>query len=58
MLRALLDYFRRQSVFRSTYKELSNLSSRQLADIGIDRSMITRIALEAAYGKNNVEKTL
>jgi len=34
--------------FNKTYTELSNLSARELRDIGIDRSMITRIALEHA----------
>jgi len=38
-------------VYRTTSKELSNLSDRDLADLGISRSAIRGIALEAAYGK-------
>ncbi len=35
--------------FRATYNELSALSARELADLGISRSDIARIAYEAAY---------
>lgn len=41
----------RRAVYRQTVNELSNLSNRELADLGIHRSMITRIATEAAWGK-------
>lgn len=41
----------RRAVYRQTVSELSNLSSRELDDLGIHRSMITRIASEAAWGK-------
>ncbi|MFN3824293.1 MAG: DUF1127 domain-containing protein [Pseudorhodobacter sp.] len=41
----------RRRVFKQTERELNSLSSRELADLGIHRTMITRIALEAAYGK-------
>ncbi|MFC2968676.1 DUF1127 domain-containing protein [Acidimangrovimonas pyrenivorans] len=41
----------RRRVFRQTLSELNALSPRELADLGIHRSMITRIALEAANGK-------
>ena len=34
--------------FRATYDELSALSDRDLGDLGISRSEITRIAREAA----------
>lgn len=37
-------------VYRQTLRELRSLNSRELADLGIHRSMITRIAMEAAYG--------
>ncbi|MBC7157094.1 MAG: DUF1127 domain-containing protein [Rhodobacteraceae bacterium] len=40
----------RRRVYRQTLGELQGLSNRELADLGICRSMITRIALEAAYG--------
>ncbi len=32
-----------------TYNELSALSTRELADLGLNHSMIRRIAIEAAY---------
>ncbi|MCT2540180.1 DUF1127 domain-containing protein [Sedimentimonas flavescens] len=41
----------RRKVYRQTLRELKGLSSRELDDLGIHRSMITRIAMEAAYGK-------
>ena len=37
-------------VYRKTVNELSALSSRDLDDLGLNRSMIKRVALEAAYG--------
>lgn len=37
-------------LYRKTVNELSALSARDLDDLGISRSMIKRIALEAAYG--------
>ncbi len=36
-------------VYRKTVNELSALSARELADLGLNRSMIKRIALEAVY---------
>lgn len=42
---------RRRKVYNQTVRELKGLSSRELADLGIHRSMISRIAAEAAYGK-------
>ncbi|MBK5945835.1 hypothetical protein CCR83_05065 [Rhodobacter veldkampii DSM 11550] len=41
----------RRKVYRQTLRELAALSTRELADMGLHRSMITRAALEAAYGK-------
>jgi len=41
----------RRKVFRQTMRELKSLSRTELEDLGIHRSMITRVALEAAYGK-------
>ena len=38
----------RRAVFRTTVAELGNLSNRELADIGIHRSHIHRIAIDAA----------
>ncbi|WP_179380840.1 DUF1127 domain-containing protein [Jannaschia marina] len=37
-------------VYRRTINELSALSNRDLADLGLSRSMIHGVALEAAYG--------
>jgi uncharacterized protein YjiS (DUF1127 family) len=41
----------RRRVYNRTVRELSALSSRELADLGLSRTMITRVAIEAAYGK-------
>jgi uncharacterized protein YjiS (DUF1127 family) len=49
--KSVKDAMQRRSVFVQTRHELNNLSTRELDDLGINRSMITRIALEAAYGK-------
>lgn len=48
----LTESYSNWRVYRRTLSELQELSGRELADLGINRSMITRIALEAAYGKN------
>jgi len=50
-VKAVRAALQRRRVFNQTVRELSQLSSRDLADLGIHRSMITRIALESAYGK-------
>ena len=50
-LGALGAAFSRRAVFNRTVRELSALSARELADLGIERSMITRVANEAAYGE-------
>ncbi|HBD91870.1 MAG TPA: hypothetical protein DC061_15545 [Gemmobacter sp.] len=41
----------RRAIFKQTVRELNKLSTRELADLGIHRSMIHRLAQEAAYGK-------
>jgi len=41
----------KRGVFKQTVRELNELSSRELADLGLHRSMIKRIAYEAAYLK-------
>ncbi len=46
----LRDSLERRKVYKATHRELSMLSNRELADLGIPRSHITRIALETAYG--------
>ncbi|AXQ92899.1 DUF1127 domain-containing protein [Cereibacter azotoformans] len=40
----------RRRIYRQTVRELNGLTTRELADLGIHRSMITRVAMEAAYG--------
>ncbi|GHF43542.1 DUF1127 domain-containing protein [Seohaeicola zhoushanensis] len=40
----------RRKVYRQTYAELAGLSDKELADLGLHRSGIRRIALEHAYG--------
>ncbi|MDJ0821299.1 MAG: DUF1127 domain-containing protein [Paracoccaceae bacterium] len=41
--------FARRQVFRTTVRELSALSDRELADLGLNRSVIRRVAYQAAY---------
>lgn len=38
-------------VYRTTYAELSALPDRELADLGLRRSELRRVAREAAYGE-------
>ncbi len=45
----LSDSLHRRRVYKRTYVELSQLSTRELDDLGISRSMISRLAYEAAY---------
>ncbi|MCL6285370.1 DUF1127 domain-containing protein [Ruegeria sp. 2012CJ41-6] len=48
-LEALKARFANYRLYRQTVSELSALSDRDLADLGIHRSMIRRIAMEASY---------
>ena len=52
-VRAVVAEFKERAqrgrVYRATRTELNNLSERELADLGIHRSEIKRIAYEAAY---------
>ncbi|EBA12787.1 DUF1127 domain-containing protein [Roseobacter sp. CCS2] len=47
----LADNAAKRKTYRTTLSELETLSTRDLADLGISRSMIKAIAHEAAYGK-------
>ena len=47
----LKDAIARRKVYNQTVRELKGLSNRELDDLGISRTMITRIAAEAAYAK-------
>jgi uncharacterized protein YjiS (DUF1127 family) len=51
MLNHLVDAFARRRVYNRTYAELNALSTRELDDLGISRSMISRLAYEAAFQK-------
>lgn len=50
-LDAVREGWGRWRVYRHTLSELSTLSNRDLADLGLDRSMVKSIAMDAAYGK-------
>lgn len=44
----LVAAYEQRKLYNATFRELSALSNRELADLGIHRSMIKSIALEAA----------
>ncbi|WP_368184194.1 DUF1127 domain-containing protein [Aestuariibius sp. HNIBRBA575] len=48
-LNALKARYAAYQVYRSTVNELESLSTRELNDLGISRSGIKAIAMEAAY---------
>ena len=41
----------KRRVYRTTLNELSSLSNRELADLGIARGEVRNIAMQAAYGR-------
>ncbi|MBU2962805.1 DUF1127 domain-containing protein [Citreicella sp. C3M06] len=43
------EHMERRKLFRATLRELNALSNRELGDLGLNRSMIRRIAYQAAY---------
>ena len=47
---AIRDAYARYKTYRTTVNELESLTSRELADLGLHRSMIKSTAMEAAYG--------
>lgn len=47
--KGLVEKAERYKTYRVTFNELNALSSRELADLGLHRSMIKGVALEAAY---------
>jgi uncharacterized protein YjiS (DUF1127 family) len=51
VVKSAREAINRRRIYNQTVTELRALSTRELTDLGISRSMITRIALEAAYGK-------
>ena len=46
----LRAWFEKYKVYRSTLRELSQLGDRDLADLGLNRSMIRKVAMQSAYG--------
>lgn len=48
ILGAVSRYAARQTAFRQTLNELETLTDRELADLGISRADIRRVAREAA----------
>lgn len=51
LMARLIEAAAARKVYRTTLTELQALDNRDLADLGISRSMIKSIAYEAAYGK-------
>lgn len=51
MRTALAERRAKHKIYTTTLRELSSVSDRDLSDLGMSRSMIKGIALEAAYGK-------
>lgn len=49
-VRAQRERLQNYRVYRQTFNELAQLDDRDLADLGINRSMISTIAHEAAFG--------
>lgn len=49
-LSTLIEAATQYRMYRKTVTELSKLSSRDLADLGLARSSIKAIAMEAVYG--------
>lgn len=50
-LKSMRAAMHRRKVYKQTVNELSALSNRELTDLGLSRSMISRVALESTYGK-------
>ncbi|MEX0368551.1 MAG: DUF1127 domain-containing protein [Ruegeria sp.] len=48
LIEAAKTRYTRHRVYRQTVNELSALSGRELADLGLHRSMIKRVAQQAA----------
>lgn len=52
---SLAESFEMSRRFHATYRELNMLSARELADLGISRGEIHRIAYDAVYGTHTSE---
>jgi uncharacterized protein YjiS (DUF1127 family) len=51
LLKTIKTSIARRQKYQTTLRELNALTDRELADLGIRRSLIATIAHEAAYGK-------
>ncbi|AVW91540.1 DUF1127 domain-containing protein [Celeribacter baekdonensis] len=51
LFKSLAERFARYKVYRETVLELSGLTDRDLADMGMSRASINAVAYEAAYSK-------
>jgi uncharacterized protein YjiS (DUF1127 family) len=51
MIKALILAYKKHAIYRATYKELNSLSTKELQDLGIDRSDVEKVAMDATYGK-------
>ena len=51
-VQGLRSAYSRARTYQRTYNELNALSTRELHDLGISRSMISRLAYDAAYGRD------
>ncbi len=49
-LSTLIESASQYRLYRKTVAELNQLSSKELADLGLSRSSITSVATEAVYG--------
>lgn len=49
-IQRMQEHRARRAIYRQTVRELNALTTRDLHDLGIDRSMIGRLAHEAAWG--------
>lgn len=50
-LNSLAQMIQRRRIYSQTLAELDALSDRDLADLGLHRSLIRSVAKDAAYGK-------
>ena len=48
MIETLIERYTRYRIYRQTVNELASLSNRELADLGLSRSELRRVALQAA----------
>lgn len=51
-LQGLMTRLQNYRAYRNTVNELSGLSDRELADLGLNRSIVKRVAFQATYDAN------